>query len=79
MTDSNPLTTDLQRLRDAQARDPMPTWAQRAKRLRTLETLLREQREAFAAAIHADFGQRPAEETDLLEIFPSLSAIRHAL
>jgi coniferyl-aldehyde dehydrogenase len=79
MTDSNPLTADLQRLRDAQARDPMPSWAQRATRLRALETMLREQREAFAAAIHADFGQRPAEETDLLEIFPSLSAIRHAL
>jgi coniferyl-aldehyde dehydrogenase len=79
MTDSNPLTADLQCLRDAQARDPMPSWAQRATRLRALETMLREQREAFAAAIHADFGQRPAEETDLLEIFPSLSAIRHAL
>jgi coniferyl-aldehyde dehydrogenase len=41
--------------------------------------MLLEQREAFATAIHADFGCRPREETDLLEIFPSLSAIRHAL
>ncbi|MHB1059501.1 MAG: coniferyl aldehyde dehydrogenase [Rhodanobacter sp.] len=79
MTDSQPLTADLQRLRDAQAREPMPPWPLRAQRLRKLETMLREQREAFAAAIDADFGRRPREETDLLEIFPSLSAIRHAL
>ncbi|MEO5829969.1 MAG: coniferyl aldehyde dehydrogenase, partial [Rhodanobacter sp.] len=79
MTHSNDLTANLQRLRDAQAREPMPSWATRARRLRALETMLREQREAFAAAISADFGQRPVEETDLLEIFPSLSAIRHAL
>ncbi|EIL93863.1 coniferyl aldehyde dehydrogenase [Rhodanobacter spathiphylli] len=79
MTESQLLTADLQRLRDAQAREPMPGWALRAQRLRKLETMLREQRKAFAAAIHADFGQRPVEETDLLEIFPSLSAIRHAL
>jgi coniferyl-aldehyde dehydrogenase len=79
MTASHELTAALQRLRDAQAREPMPTWPVRMRRLRALESMLHEQREAFAAAIDADFGQRPAEETDLLEIFPSLSAIRHAL
>ena len=79
MTESDELTASLQRLRDAQAREPMPSWATRTRRLRALEAMLREQREAFAAAISADFGQRPVEETDLLEIFPSLSAIRHAL
>lgn len=73
------LDEQLQRLRDAQAADPMPAWPLRAKRLRALEAMLREQRDAFAAAISADFGQRPAEETDLLEIFPSLSATRYAL
>jgi coniferyl-aldehyde dehydrogenase len=79
MTDRDDLPATLQRLRDAQARDPLPAWPVRAKRLRQLETMLREQRGAFAKAIHADFGCRPHEETDLLEIFPSLSAIRHAL
>jgi coniferyl-aldehyde dehydrogenase len=79
MSASDELTTTLQRLRDAQAREPMPGWAVRARRLRALETMLLEQREAFATAISADFGQRPREETDLLEVFPSLSAIRHAL
>jgi coniferyl-aldehyde dehydrogenase len=69
----------LQHLRDAQARGPMPDWPRRAQRLRQLEKMLLEQRAAFATAIDADFGQRPWEETDLLEIFPSLSAVRHAL
>jgi len=79
MNATTELTAVLQRLRDAQAQDPSPAWHIRAARLRTLETMLREQREAFAAAIHADFGCRPREETDLLEIYPCLSAIRHSL
>ncbi len=79
MTQSHELNATLQHLRTAQAHDPLPAWPQRARRLRVLEAMLRDQRGAFAAAINADFGQRPAEETDLLELFPSLSAIRHAL
>jgi len=69
----------LQHMRDTQARDPLPDWPVRAARLRKLESLLQDQRAAIAVAIHADFGNRPAEETDLLEVFPSLSAVRHAL
>jgi coniferyl-aldehyde dehydrogenase len=67
------------RMREAQARDPYPDWPVRARRLRTLATLMRDHRDAIVAAIAADFGRRPAEETDLLEIFPSRSGIRHAL
>lgn len=73
------LTDTLQRLRAAHAADPMPAWETRATRLRTLERMLDEQQDAFADAINADFGQRPKEETRLLELFPSLSSIRHAL
>ncbi len=69
----------LLRLREAQARDPMPAWDVRATRLRTLEKMLNEQRDAFAAAIDADFGHRPKEETELLELYPSLSNLRHSL
>ncbi len=65
--------------RAAHALAPFPAWPLRAARLRALETLIRDNREAIAAAISADFGQRPAEETELLEIFPSISGIRHAL
>ena len=73
------LNEQLQRLRIAQASDPQVAWPVRAARLKALRTLLQEHRVELAAAISADFGQRPAEETDLLEVFPSLSAIRHAL
>jgi len=66
-------------MRDAQGRDPLPAWPVRAQRLRTLQALLLDHRAEIIAAIAADFGCRPAEETELLEIFPSLSAIRHAL
>lgn len=78
---STPATLDeqLHLMRAAQTAEPMPSWQVRAVRLRALQEMLTEQREAFAAAINADFGQRPREETDLLELFPSLSAIRHAL
>jgi coniferyl-aldehyde dehydrogenase len=76
-------TSDLADLlagqRDAHGRDPMPAWPVRAARLRALEALLRQHRSEIGDAINADFGCRPREETDLLEMFPSLSAIRHAL
>ena len=73
------LSQRLLQMRAAQRSSPMPDWTTRAHRLRRLEKMLLEQREAFAAAINADFGCRPREETDLLEIYPSLSAIRHTL
>jgi coniferyl-aldehyde dehydrogenase len=73
------LVSRLQRGREAQSREPLPPWPTRARRLRALEQMLLEQRASIVAAINADFGCRPREETELLEVFPSLSAIRHAL
>jgi coniferyl-aldehyde dehydrogenase len=76
---TNDLLQTLLLLRHAQVKDPTPDWSVRAARLRKLEALLREQRDPFATAIAEDFGCRPKEETDLLELFPSLSGVRHAL
>jgi coniferyl-aldehyde dehydrogenase len=73
------LDAQLLRMRDAHAGDPMPAWPARAARLRALQALITEHRGDIADAIDQDFGGRPAQETDLLEVFPSLSAIRHAL
>ncbi|WP_199100135.1 coniferyl aldehyde dehydrogenase [Dyella sp. ASV21] len=73
------LHATLLRQREAHARDPLPEWSVRATRLRTLQRLLTEQREAFAQAISDDFGHRPREETELLELYPSLSNLRHSL
>ncbi len=65
--------------RAAQSAAPLPAWPLRAARLHALEALIRDNHDAIVAAISADFGLRPAEETELLEIFPSVSSIRHAL
>jgi coniferyl-aldehyde dehydrogenase len=73
------LTETLAAMRASHARDPVPDWHTRAERLRALEALMRHNRDAIVAAIDADFGRRPAEETDVLEIFPSVSGIHHAL
>jgi coniferyl-aldehyde dehydrogenase len=77
--DQQNLSALLKQQRVAHASNPMSDWPTRAKRLRALETMLNDQRHAFGAAINADFGQRPVEETDLLEFFPSLSSVRHSL
>ena len=63
--------------REAFARDPLPSAATRRERLDRLAGLLRDQQQAICDAIAADFGHRSATETRLIEIFPSLEAIRH--
>lgn len=78
-SDQLDLSVELKRVRAAQSHDPLPGWVTRARRLRALDALVREHRSEIAEAINADFGNRPQEETDMLEVFPSLSAIRHAL
>lgn len=69
----------LQRQREAHRREPYPDWATRAARLRALRAMLVENTDAICKAINEDFGCRPVEETKLLELFPSLTGIRHAL
>ena len=63
----------------ASRRDPLPDWATRKRRLESLLALLRGNQSRIADAISADFGHRAAQETQLLELFPSLEAVRHAL
>ena len=66
------------RSRLAARAEPAPDLAVRRRRLRGLEALLHDHMDEFAAAIAADFGHRSPHETRLLEMFPSLEAIRHA-
>ncbi len=81
--DTAPAPTDLKaefaRVHEAYWAAPCPGWAERARRLHTLEKLLRDNCDAIAAAIDADFDGRPREETTLLELFPLLAGIRHTL
>jgi coniferyl-aldehyde dehydrogenase len=68
---------DLQRA--AFARDPWPDAARRADRLRRLLALTRENAREFAAAISADFGQRPFEVSDFGDFLVVEASVRHAL
>lgn len=76
---SESLQTTLERLRWAQAQDPTPDWGVRKDRLQRLENLLLMHAPSIREAIDADFGGRCAQETDLLELYPGLTEIRHAL
>jgi coniferyl-aldehyde dehydrogenase len=57
---------------------PYPDHGTRDRWLAALEGLLRENIGAIAAAVSQDFGHRSIHETQLLEIFPSLEAVKHA-
>ncbi len=72
------LDSDYQRLKRAFEQDRMPDAVTRRARLATLGLLIRENANEIAAAISADFSHRSIHETQLLEIFPALSAIKHA-
>ena len=72
------LEAGFARHREAFARQPFPDAPRRIERLSRLEALVRENADAWAEAISRDFGNRSRHETQLLELFPSLEAIRHA-
>jgi coniferyl-aldehyde dehydrogenase len=60
------------------ARAPYPDRTTRDARLAALELLLKENIERIAGAVANDFGHRSPHETRLLEIFPTLEAVKHA-
>ncbi|MBK9609691.1 MAG: coniferyl aldehyde dehydrogenase [Betaproteobacteria bacterium] len=73
------MRTQFDRIKEAAGRDPSPPWSVRKRRLDSLLTLLHDNGDRFGEAISADFGHRSPQETQLLELFPSLEAARHAL
>jgi coniferyl-aldehyde dehydrogenase len=56
-----------------------PDAQRRIRALRTLLQALRARREEFVQAISGDFGGRARQETLLLEVFPLVDNIRHAI
>ena len=66
------------RAKNAFAHDRTPSAQSRRDSLRKLATMLVSNKDAIIEAIRADFGNRSAHETELLEIFPALSAIKDA-
>lgn len=77
--DVDAMRNQFDQLREAAGRDPCPPWGVRKRRLEALYALLHDDGARLAESISADFGHRSAQETQLLELFPSLEAVRHAL
>ncbi len=65
--------------RAAALADPYPDWPTRRDRLRRLLALLRSEASTLAEAIDADFGGRSPPETGLVDLLPSVLAVRDAL
>lgn len=72
------MTALLAAQRTAFAHQP-PDASQRIAKLRALSRALRTRREAFVQAISEDFGGRARQETLLLEVFPLVDTIHHAV
>ena len=65
--------------RAAYRRDPVPTLEARRHDLRTLRRFVSEHTEALCAAISADYGHRPRQETLFTEVVQIVQGIDHAL
>ena len=79
LDDPNSLEIRFARLQNAARRDPDPPVELRARRLRALDRLLRDNADALADAVRQDFGNRSLAETRLLELFPCHGALADAL
>jgi len=67
----------FERQRAAQLRDPYPSPATRRTHLERLAATIKAAMPEIEQAISADFGHRARQETELLEIFTTLEAIRY--
>ena len=65
--------------RTAFAKQPHSQWPERRDRLQRLRRLVADNEEEIERTIDADFGGRPATETQIGEIYPSLAEINGAL
>ncbi|MBL0140932.1 MAG: coniferyl aldehyde dehydrogenase [Betaproteobacteria bacterium] len=72
------MRAEFERHQEAFARDSFPGAAERIDRLNRLETLVKDHASEWAETIARDFGSRSRHETQLLEVFPSLEALRQA-
>jgi acyl-CoA reductase-like NAD-dependent aldehyde dehydrogenase len=79
LDDPNSLENRFARLQHAARREPNPPAELRARRLRVLDRLLRDNADALADAVRQDFGNRSLAETRLLELFPCHAALADAL
>ena len=73
------LESALARQRKAYVQHPAPSYTERKADLKTLQRFIRENKEALATAVSADYGNRSRHETQLAEIFPVIDGIDHVV
>ncbi|HEU4604266.1 MAG TPA: coniferyl aldehyde dehydrogenase, partial [Steroidobacteraceae bacterium] len=78
MTTASELHATFTQQLEASRSHPYASLEQRREWLATLQRVLYTRGAALGVSISSDFGHRSLFETDLLELFPSLEAIRHA-
>lgn len=76
--DLSAMRTLFEAQHSASRRHPPADLRVRRDRLNRLETMVKQYSDRFAEAISADFGVRARIETELMELVPTLGAIRHA-
>jgi coniferyl-aldehyde dehydrogenase len=83
MNEVRPVTADMRAIFDAQRaaflRAGPPSLKERRAALKSLGEAIGRSTDRLAAAISADFGNRSRYETELGEVVPAQSAIRHSL
>jgi coniferyl-aldehyde dehydrogenase len=83
MNEAGPVTLDLFAVFEAERaaflRAGAPSLQERRADLKKLSDAIGRSTDRLAAAISADFGSRSRHETELGEVFPAQSAIRHTL
>ena len=75
---SSDLRAAYELLHAASRAEPYPDWPTRRDRLKRLGALIRDHEALLCEAISDDFGHRAMAESQVLDIMPSLEAIRHA-
>ncbi len=78
-TPRDALVVTLERQRRSWLADPVPSAAARRADLRSLQRFVVDNKADLCAAISKDYGNRSMHETQLLEIFPVVDGIDHAL
>ncbi|HCU64733.1 MAG TPA: coniferyl-aldehyde dehydrogenase [Rheinheimera sp.] len=73
------LKDSFDRLMAAYRHQPYPDLQQRQMQLKALRGQLLQQKAALLAALNADFGQRSASESQMLELLPSVGSIDYSL
>lgn len=73
------LNTLFEAQRDAYFRDPMPTLAERQRRLQALKALLLKHQQAFVESMSKDFGHRADYDSMFADLLPLVSQINYTI